>query len=65
MSDLTEKSCKPCEGGVAPLSPEEADAMLSQLDGGIAIVQCSINEPNRTFKEEFLWLHGASIKSSW
>lgn len=31
MSALTEKSCKPCEGGVAPLSREQAQALMRQL----------------------------------
>ena len=30
MSELTTKRCMPCEGGVAPLSPVEANAMLEQ-----------------------------------
>jgi len=33
MTELTNKRCKPCEGGVPPLIPDEADAMLAQLDG--------------------------------
>ncbi len=28
---LVEQRCKPCEGGVAPLSPDEARALLKQL----------------------------------
>jgi 4a-hydroxytetrahydrobiopterin dehydratase len=35
MSELTKKTCKPCEGGVPALTPEEADAMLSELDGWV------------------------------
>lgn len=31
MSELTEKRCKPCEGGVAPYSREEAEALAKQL----------------------------------
>lgn len=31
--DLSEKTCKPCEGGVLPLPPEEVDRLLRQLDG--------------------------------
>lgn len=32
MSDsLTEQRCKPCEGGIAPLSLEEAQALMKQL----------------------------------
>jgi len=30
--ELTNKRCKPCEGGVPPLTPEEADVLLTQLD---------------------------------
>ncbi|VGO22881.1 4a-hydroxytetrahydrobiopterin dehydratase [Pontiella sulfatireligans] len=45
MSELTKKSCKPCEGGVAPLRAEEADAMLAQLDGWVR----EGNEIKKTF----------------
>ncbi|HWU85549.1 MAG TPA: 4a-hydroxytetrahydrobiopterin dehydratase [Rhodocyclaceae bacterium] len=33
MNDLSAKKCKPCEGGVAPLSAATAQALLQQLDG--------------------------------
>jgi len=33
MNNLTDKHCKPCEGGVAPMTPDEADILLKQLDG--------------------------------
>ena len=33
VCDLTNKSCKPCEGGVPPLDAAEVSAMLKQLDG--------------------------------
>lgn len=33
MSELTRKNCRPCEGGVAPLSADAAQALLGQLDG--------------------------------
>jgi 4a-hydroxytetrahydrobiopterin dehydratase len=33
MSDLTEKRCKPCEGGVAPLTREEARQYLGRVSG--------------------------------
>ncbi len=32
-SELVQKKCKPCEGGVQPYSPEESKAQLAQLDG--------------------------------
>jgi 4a-hydroxytetrahydrobiopterin dehydratase len=31
MSELTEKKCKPCEGGVQPLSRTAAQALMQQL----------------------------------
>ena len=30
--DLTDKQCKPCEGGVPPLTQPEIDEMMRQLD---------------------------------
>jgi 4a-hydroxytetrahydrobiopterin dehydratase len=33
MNTLTEKRCKPCEGGVAPLDEKTTQALLKQLDG--------------------------------
>jgi 4a-hydroxytetrahydrobiopterin dehydratase len=30
-NELSEKRCKPCEGGVSPLSPEQVRAMLSAV----------------------------------
>lgn len=32
-SDLTKKRCKPCEGGMPPMTDTKADSMLQQLDG--------------------------------
>ena len=31
--NLRNKKCKPCEGGVPPMTPEAADILLEQLDG--------------------------------
>ena len=31
MSELTEKKCKPCEGGVPPLARAQAEALARQL----------------------------------
>jgi 4a-hydroxytetrahydrobiopterin dehydratase len=31
--DLAHQRCKPCEGGVSPLTPAETDALLGQLTG--------------------------------
>jgi len=34
VSPLTERRCKPCEGGVAPLAPAQARELLGQLAPG-------------------------------
>lgn len=31
--ELTQKKCRPCEGGVPPLSEEEVTRLLTNLDG--------------------------------
>ncbi|HLP99461.1 MAG TPA: 4a-hydroxytetrahydrobiopterin dehydratase [Sideroxyarcus sp.] len=33
VCDLTSKNCKPCEGGVPPLTQDEAKNLLKELDG--------------------------------
>lgn len=35
MSALTGRTCKPCEGGVAPLEPGEVGVLLRQLEGWV------------------------------
>ena len=35
MSELTAKKCKPCEGNVAPYTPEQTRQMLKQVKGWI------------------------------
>jgi 4a-hydroxytetrahydrobiopterin dehydratase len=32
-ADLAQKKCKPCEGGVSPLTPAEIEMLLGQLQG--------------------------------
>ena len=34
MTDLSERHCKPCEGGVEPLSAEAARELLGELHSG-------------------------------
>jgi len=43
---LTRKHCQPCEGGVAPLTTEEAERLLSTLDGWVL----SSNEISKTYR---------------
>jgi 4a-hydroxytetrahydrobiopterin dehydratase len=33
MTELSDRKCVPCEGGMPPLSPAEAAALLGQLHG--------------------------------
>ncbi len=33
MSDLAERRCVPCRGGIPPLGPEETAPLLAELDG--------------------------------
>lgn len=33
MTELTQKRCKPCEGGVPPLTPDEIATLLKRLTG--------------------------------
>jgi 4a-hydroxytetrahydrobiopterin dehydratase len=33
MNELARKKCTPCEGGVAPLTPQQVGPMLKGLDG--------------------------------
>ncbi|MCZ6669834.1 MAG: 4a-hydroxytetrahydrobiopterin dehydratase [Acidobacteria bacterium] len=37
MSDLTEKQCQPCEGGVVPLPAPAVASLMKQLDGWIVV----------------------------
>ena len=32
MNDLVQKRCKPCEGGIAPLTKSEADSLRAKLN---------------------------------
>ena len=32
VSELAQKACVPCRGGVPPLGPEQVDALLQELD---------------------------------
>ena len=44
MTELSEKKCKPCEGGVEPLSSEESKNLLSKVSNwGLSINHNSIS----------------------
>jgi 4a-hydroxytetrahydrobiopterin dehydratase len=48
VCNLTDKHCKPCEGDVAPLTREQAEALLIDLHDDWSIDE-SGGEINRTF----------------
>jgi 4a-hydroxytetrahydrobiopterin dehydratase len=48
VSGLSERRCKPCEGGVPPLSGAEAQRLLAQLAGG-----WSLSEDARAIRREY------------
>ena len=48
MSDLSQKKCVPCEGGVPVLSPKEAQHYLKQLQPG-----WSINSASTEIRREY------------
>ena len=48
MSELTQKKCVPCEGGVAPLSREQAQALMKQLSA-----QWSLAEDAKSIRSEW------------
>jgi 4a-hydroxytetrahydrobiopterin dehydratase len=35
MTDLAKRKCKPCEGGVAPYSPQQAKETMKSLQGWV------------------------------
>jgi 4a-hydroxytetrahydrobiopterin dehydratase len=48
MPDLAEKKCKPCEGGVAPLTRAEAEKYLAKLSSG-----WTLTDDARALRREF------------
>ena len=54
MSDescgLSERECKPCQGGVPPLAGEELAALLTQLGNGWAVIDGHHLEKEYSFK---------------
>ena len=48
MTDLAERRCEPCEGGVAPLTRAAADELLLRLDPG-----WTLDENSTSLRREF------------
>ena len=42
MSELAARKCKPCEGGMPPLTAAEAQRLLAQIAGGWALTQTGL-----------------------
>ena len=51
MADLTTRKCKPCEGGVDPLKPDEAERLLKQVPGWA--LEAGVIVKNYTFKNHY------------
>jgi len=49
-AQLFERKCVPCQGGVPPLTPEAAEAMLSQVPGWELIEEATKLRRSFTFK---------------
>lgn len=49
MSDLAARRCKPCEGGMAPLAPAQAQELLRQLSGW------TLGADAKTLRREFVF----------
>lgn len=47
---LENKSCVPCRGGIEPLTPEEAKAMLAQTPGWALNAECTTVSRKFKFK---------------
>jgi 4a-hydroxytetrahydrobiopterin dehydratase len=50
MSALNEKHCIPCEGGVPPLSKEESERFLAELEGWALAKDAGSIEKDLVFK---------------
>jgi 4a-hydroxytetrahydrobiopterin dehydratase len=48
MSELAEKRCKPCEGGIAPLTREKAQGLMGSLANG-----WSLTDDGKGLRREF------------
>ena len=48
MSELAARKCKPCEGGIAPLSPAQAAQLLAQVSSAWVLT-----ENARAIRREF------------
>lgn len=48
MTDLSEKKCVPCEGGVVPLTKDEAEKLLAKLAAG-----WTLSDDAKSIRREF------------
>lgn len=49
--NLTQQKCKPCEGGVEPLSPEQCQPYFSQINSSWKVVDDKMIERHFEFKD--------------
>ncbi|MDT8375803.1 MAG: 4a-hydroxytetrahydrobiopterin dehydratase [Mariprofundaceae bacterium] len=61
MSDLKTRTCVPCQGGIPPLSPDEANALMGQVEGWELIE--SATRIRRTFTfDNFMQAQAFAVK---
>ena len=61
MSELKSKKCVPCRGGIPPLTPDEANAMMSQINGWELIESSTKIRRTFTFKN-FMQAQAFAVK---
>ncbi len=57
MNDLSEKSCKPCEGGVAPLNIEQLRVLMQELpDWKLSqAIQAKVSQDKAVNENEYIY----------
>ena len=70
MSDLAEKQCIPCKGGVPPLAPGPVSALMAQLGGDWQVVENHHLSKTYRFKDfaqplAFVDRVGAMAEEQW
>lgn len=59
---LLDKKCKPCEGGTPPMSPEEIQNMMSEIDGWVVVEDKKIEKDYKfkNFKEAISFINSVA-----
>lgn len=62
VCDLTDRKCKPCEGGIPPLGKEEAENLLKQLEQGWQLADSKISRvfPFKNYYQTMAFVNAAA-----